>query len=361
MNAKEHFPFLDIFRIAICVVILLFHAIVKKIWLLEPNTAIYINLYVGAIYMDAFFILSGFLLFYLHGEKFCNITEGKIKNFYIKRLIRIYPQYIFYFLTILLCTKQFNPIILPVEILCLQGFFPSLFKLLGNGGTWFISCLFFSYLLFPIVSKLVLKTKKNFLSIILIYLLLVYISMLSAIYKMGWVPVYINPIYRMLEFAIGMYLANIFIQCSKIKNINYVFISLISILLLFALVPILYKNNYINGLDFKNIYIYYNCITIPLFSIIIFSLAKIKNKLSEKLNKSRLLSFLAKITFPFYLWQGLAQTFTKQYFMNSKEPIFWLIAMCFTFSIVAYLIFDKFLTNKINSFLASFEREQSLR
>lgn len=185
--------------------------------------------------------------------------------------------------------------------------------------------------------------------------------MLSAIYKMGWVPVYINPIYRMLEFAIGMYLANIFIQCSKIKNINYVFISLISILLLFALVPILYKNNYINGLDFKNIYIYYNCITIPLFSIIIFSLAKIKNKLSEKLNKSRLLSFLAKITFPFYLWQGLAQTFTKQYFMNSKEPIFWLIAMCFTFSIVAYLIFDKFLTNKINSFLASFEREQSLR
>ena len=288
------------------------------------------------------------MLFYLHGEKFNEFIESKIKNFYFKRFIRIYPQYIIYTLVIILYSKFFNWAIYPAEILGIQSFFPALFKYVGNGGTWFISCLFFSYLMFPLLAKLVQITKRNLLNIFLLFGLCVYISMIAASFKIGWMPVYINPIYRMFEFMIGMYLAKMFIRAPKIKNIYYILSSITSISLLLILVPVLYKNNYINGLDFKTNFIWYNCITIPLFSIIIFSLASIKGRLCEKLNNSKILNVVAGLTFPFYLWQGLAQRLTKQYFMNFEiSPLTCLFLVNLTLSLVAYILFDKLFTSWI--------------
>ena len=353
MEKREHLPLLDILRVAVCSVVLLFHAVGHKFWVIEQDAFFYPNLATGAIYMDAFFILSGFLLFYLHGDKFTEFIESKIKNFYFKRFIRIYPQYIIYTLVIIFYSKFFNWVIYPTEILGIQSFFPALFKLVGNGGTWFISCLFFSYLMFPLLAKLVQITKRNLLNMFLLFGLCVYISMVAASFKIGWMPVYINPIYRMFEFMIGLYLAKMFIQAPKIKNLYYILSSLGAIILLLILVPILYKNNYINGLDFKKNFIWYNCITIPLFSIIIFSLASIKGKFCNILNNSKVLSILAGLTFPFYLWQGLAQRLTKQYFMNlDVPPLACLFIVNLTLAIIAYILFDKILTNKLQTFAA---------
>ena len=354
---KEHLPLLDILRIVICAIVLLFHAVCHKFWIIPEKTFLHTTLSTGAIYMDAFFILSGFLLFYLHGEKFREFIEDKIKKFYFKRFIRIYPQYIIYTLVIVLYSKFFNWVIYPAEILGIQSFFPALFKHAGNGGTWFISCLFFSYLMFPFLAKLVQITKRNLLNMFLLFGLCIYISMIAASFKIGWMPVYINPIYRMFEFMIGMYLAKMFIQTPKIKNLYYILSSLGAILLLIILVPILYKNNYINGLDFKTNFIWYNYITIPLFSIIIFSLASIKNKFCEKLNSSKILSFIAGLTFPFYLWQGLAQRLTKQYFMNFEiSPLTCLFLVNLALAIVVYILFDKIFIKKYSSIFIKIQK-----
>jgi peptidoglycan/LPS O-acetylase OafA/YrhL len=102
--------------------------------------------------------------------------------------------------------------VIPIEIFCLQGFFPSLFNKMGNGGTWFISCLFFSYLLFPVLNKIVSITKKDYLIVFLLYLSIIYTVMLGVDLKIKWVAIYIHPVYRMLEFVVGMYIGKIFIN-----------------------------------------------------------------------------------------------------------------------------------------------------
>ena len=193
MNTKERFPMLDIFRTAICVMVLFFHGVIHGYWIIPQNNFIYFNIRTGAVYMDAFFMLSGFLLFYLYFEKFMILTVDNVKSFIKKRLIRIYPLYIFYVLTIFIYDKYWNLAIIPTEILCLQGFFPAIFNRAGNGGTWFISCMMFSYLMFPMLCWLVNSTKKIFSKLFILYALIVYICIFCACFKLGWVSLYINP------------------------------------------------------------------------------------------------------------------------------------------------------------------------
>jgi len=345
---KEYFPLIDLFRIFMCAMVLFFHAILHKIWVIPKGTFLHGNLSTGAIYMDAFFLLSGFLLYYLHKDKILNLTQSTLKEFYAKRLIRIYPQYIAYTLTIIFYSKYFVLAIIPAEILCIHSFFPALFKYAGNGGTWFISCLLFAYLLFPILAKIVNATKKNVYVIVLLYLLIVYCSILIAKYKFG--GLFYNPMYRLPIFLIGMYLAKIYITKEKLKNCFAILASIVCFALLFALIPILYKNNFFFHVKFGHYNTFYSCITIPLFSAIIYSLASIKGDFCKKLNNSKILKTLSNITFPFYIWQGFALRLTKDYFLTSQcNHLLILFLINFLVASVAYIVFDKliakFLTN----------------
>ena len=132
---SERLPLLDILRITICIFILLFHAQIHNIWHLTENTFIYYNVKIAAIYMDAFFILSGFLLFYLYGNKFIDFSKGVFSKFYIKRLIRIYPQYIANTVCSIIYGKFYNIFLILAELLCIQGFIPQIFNMAGNNGT----------------------------------------------------------------------------------------------------------------------------------------------------------------------------------------------------------------------------------
>ena len=154
MREKIHLSLLDIFRIFICGMVFLFHAVIHKFWIIEQDSFFYPNLATGALYMDAFFLLSGFLLYYLYFDKIQDVSIENLKTFYLKRIKRIYPHYILSTIVISIIIG-FVIWAIPVEVFCLQGFFPSLFFEMGNGGTWFISCLFFSYLLFPVLNMII--------------------------------------------------------------------------------------------------------------------------------------------------------------------------------------------------------------
>ena len=279
MKVEQRLPLLDIFRIFICGMVFLFHAVIHKFWIIEQDAFFYPNLATGALYMDAFFILSGFLLYYLYSDKLQNFSSQTIKDFYLKRIKRIYPHYIVS--TVVMCILTGVVLwAIPIEIFCLQGFFPSLFSKMGNDGTWFISCLFFSYLLFPVLNKLVSITKKDYLVVFLLYLSIIYTVMLGVDLKIKWVAIYIHPLYRMLEFLVGMFVSKIFLNKQLNTNIASV-VSIFSICLLFILIPILFKNNFINHIKFAQNYLDYVVITVPLFSVIIYSLSCIKNNFIE--------------------------------------------------------------------------------
>ena len=341
MKVEQRLPLLDIFRIFICGMVFLFHAVIHKFWIIEQDAFFYPNLATGALYMDAFFLLSGFLLYYLYSDKLQNFSSQTIKNFYLKRIKRIYPHYIVS--TVVMCVLIGVVLwAIPIEIFCLQGFFPSLFNKMGNDGTWFISCLFFSYLLFPVLNKLVSTTKKDYLMIFLLYLSIIYTVMLGVDLKIKWVAIYIHPIYRMLEFVVGMYIGKIFIN-KQLKSLQATCVAILGIILLFVLIPVLYKNNFINHIKFTNNYLYYAVITIPLFATIIYSLACVKNKFVDMIGQSKIIKYLTALTFPFFIWQGVGQKLTKnliQTFSLNENSFCCLFVVTLIVTIFIYLLVD---------------------
>jgi Predicted acyltransferases len=198
-----------------------------------------------------------------------------------------------------------NIIIAPIELLLLQSFFDSLFNTLNNSGTWFMSCLFFCYLLFPLFKEILvqLKTKK-----ILLFFILYFLTFLSPIivkiYKTS--SIYSNPFFRLLEFLMGMLVADFALKnITKIKK-HAIACLILEALILFICVTILKRNAF-----FTNDYTMYNIISVPLFALLIYNVSKVKNKWILQISGSSLIQYLSKISFSFFFSQFFTFDITK--------------------------------------------------
>ena len=149
---------LDFLRIGLALFIFFFHSRVHLRCDYGLLNYLFDSPYLG---MSGFFMLSGYSLSLAYNHK--NLFQiDQIKVFFVKRFISIYPLYIITFvLSVTIClvagrqSITDNIILLPVEILGVQSFFDgALFSYANNGGTWFISCLFVCYFLFPLLKAL---------------------------------------------------------------------------------------------------------------------------------------------------------------------------------------------------------------
>lgn len=164
--------------------------------------------------MSGFFMLSGYALVVAYLKK--NLFDKQtITLFYKKRFVAIYPLYFIVgilavIMNILAGTQtiQDNLLLSPVEILGIQSFFDgAFFSYSHNSGTWFVSCILFCYLLFPIIKEIVGGFKFSWLIIFVVLSLFIlsYFQILPRFFKCG--SIYTNPFIRMFEFCLGMSLA----------------------------------------------------------------------------------------------------------------------------------------------------------
>lgn len=348
---KDRIYTLDILRILSVFFVFLFHSNIH----LGCNYKIFTDfISQGAIFMVLFFMLSGFSLYYNYYDKEL-LAHEDLKRFFTKRLIKIYPLYIFVYILFLIfyntLTLRENIIIAPIELLLLQSFFNSLFNVLHNGGTWFISCLFFCYLLFPWLKGLLyqLESKKRLLGI------LYFISFLSPIvvklFKIN--NIYSNPFFRLIEFFMGMFIADLVLK-NKNKINKYATINIIAeVFILLVSVTLLKPNAF-----FINDYDMYNFISVPIFSALIYNTSKMKNKSIIRIANSLIIQYLSKISFAFFLSQFFTFPVVKSLMptpwftthTNSKL-IFSSLLINLLISIFMYEIiqkpFDKILTKKM--------------
>ena len=87
-KGKERLVGLDLFRIGLAILVLVFHSILHigcNYGILGP----FINM--GAIAMTAFFMLSGYSLYYVYGDRIWG--QGELNYFYKKRVIGVMPVY----------------------------------------------------------------------------------------------------------------------------------------------------------------------------------------------------------------------------------------------------------------------------
>lgn len=94
-NNRVYFPNLNSMRFLAAVVVIIHHVEMAKYWFDLPN--IYTNTFVGGVFgklaIISFFVLSGFLITYLLLEEHRRSGTISIKDFYKRRILRIWPVY----------------------------------------------------------------------------------------------------------------------------------------------------------------------------------------------------------------------------------------------------------------------------
>ncbi|SOD16717.1 Peptidoglycan/LPS O-acetylase OafA/YrhL, contains acyltransferase and SGNH-hydrolase domains [Fibrobacter sp. UWB16] len=308
-KAKHRAAGLDLFRVVAAVMVLLFHCNIHHG---NDFGALTGFVSMGAVFMTAFFMLSGFVLFLTYRERDL-LKNDALKNFYLKRIFGIFPLYLIvaalYVVTLGQESAFQNLVLLPIEVLGLQSVFSTLFPVSHNGGTWFISCLLFAYLAFPLMQEVVkqMSTRAKWIVLAICTAILFWSPLVVHTFKTD--SIYSNPFFRGLEFFIGVLLCSLPIRAGIAKILATWKVFVAEAVLLVAGISVAVRLNV-----FVGNYMLYDWIVIPLFAFMIITLTGLK---SPRLLGSAVLRYASAASYAFFL----AQTF-------NTEIENWLFAVC---------------------------------
>ncbi len=215
--------FIDFLRVASAFIILFFHSILHMgCW--YPYLQCFFAQ--GATVMTMFFLLSGFIVSAQYGNKSLMDLPSMTK-FYKKKLFSIVPIYlIFYAIHVIYFSGpnslRQNLILFPIELTMTQSWLEGLGHLSHNGGTWFISCLVFSFLSVPFLNEIFrqLTNQKRLGLIIFLSFMVIYVPIAARL--LGAPNLYDNPLLRCGEFAIGMLVYPIFNWLKQLKYEHFI-------------------------------------------------------------------------------------------------------------------------------------------
>lgn len=328
MPIKNRNHSLDIFRIVSVFVIFLFHSEMH----LSCNYYIFENFVkMGAIFMTAFFMLSGVVLSI--SCKDCDFNGGSIRKFLLKRAVRIMPIYLILKIPASIVYLKSDIVeyiaFLPVETLGIQSFFSSLFNVSHVGGSWFVSCLLFCYFSFPLLHSLIcgMSVRGRAALISLLVFILLWSPFVVHVFHVN--SIYDNPIFRMMEFFIGVILVSLAKDGIFNRGIFTSNLSLfVEIAALVLLVSIVYS---ISGI--RN-YMLYSWISLPIFMLL--TVYCLHSKLSFKGFSSKVINYLCEISYVFFLVQYSAWIITR--FIAKNLSISSNIALIATSTIVCLAV-----------------------
>ena len=329
---------LDLFRVVAAVMVLLFHCNIHHESSFGPLTG-FVSM--GAVFMTAFFMLSGYVLFLTYKDK--PLVQGDaLKNFYLKRVFGIFPLYLVVavlYVVILGEESVFqNLVLLPIELLGLQSVFSTLFPVSHNGGTWFISCLLFAYLAFPLMQEVVklMATRTKWIVLAVCVAVLFWSPLVVHTFKTD--SIYSNPFFRGLEFFIGVLLCSLPIRTRIAKILATWKALIVETLLLVAGISVAVRLNI-----FVGNYMLYDWIVIPLFACMILTLAGLK---SPRLQGSAVLRYASAASYAFFL----AQVFNTQIenwlfplcgIQNNALQIAVSVALCVVIAVALHELIEK--------------------
>ena len=296
---KRRLVGLDIFRILSAFVVFLFHT---QMHMSADFGILNGFIQMGAIFMTGFFMLSGYALYYVYEG--INLNEIKnMKNFYLRRLVTIMPMYwlvAFVYNMFVMGIEYFKEsvLLIPAEALGIQMVFYSLFSFGHNGGTWFVSCMLLSYLIFPFLNNVVnqLAMRYRVTIICICILILDYAPWVVKYYGVG--NIYSNPFFRGLEFFIGICLASVYMEIKEKPKLQWLFTvkSVVGeIVVLVGLVSMSVSVGWN-----VNDYMMYSLIALPCFGAMLLSLSGLD---CAKIEKNKIVRYLSDLAYAFFLAQ----------------------------------------------------------
>lgn len=336
---------LDILRISLAFLIYMFHSI-GHFGCSYSILTDFVS--VGAIAMTGFFMLSGYTLRLVYGDT--NLTnKSNLLRFYLKRILSVLPLYYIVALSYILFlgNESFveNLLLLPIEALGLQSTFSSLFDVSHNDGTWFISCLVLSYIIYPFIQMICKQSSIRLKVIILMALIFIDIYAVIVSHEFNTARTYDNPFYRILESACGVIIADINLgynfQILKVLRSRLVLISSAFILI----IGVSIMHHYLTFGDFM----LYNCIVLPCTALMLLSLGKLEMPL---LARRKSIRYLSQISYAFFLVQYFCWPICTRFIEMMKYDSNWFrIFISFTFCLISSIILYEVIQRPITKFV----------
>lgn len=274
----------------------------SHLWFLQDESAYLRHLYDDIFYegyvgVSFFFILSGFVLGYSYHDKIL-YGQTKFSQFWLARFARIYPLHL---LTLLLviplsfdgdATEWVTRFVL--NIFLIQSFVPSDdVYFYFNSVAWSISDEWFFYIMFPFLVFLLFNKKHIRLAPIILLLIPIGLFLIKASYHEKYF--YINPLFRISDFVIGILLYRLYRKRKDLEILNNRTTATIAEYLSLGILVLFFSfHNYISQ-GFR-----YSCYYWAPMALLIYVFSYSNGWISGFLS-NKLLVFLGEISFGFYM------------------------------------------------------------
>jgi peptidoglycan/LPS O-acetylase OafA/YrhL len=315
----------------------------------------------GGEAVSFFFLLSGFILVIAY-EKQINENNFSVISFYVKRIARIYPLYLFaLFLTLIYHFSIENnhshlSLKLPFELFMVQTW---LYPGSINYPAWSISCELFFYLLFPIYIFKLKALKINYALLMALILIVFTLSMSYFLDHLSFLTskndlkggyLYQHPFVRFPVFFLGnvlgfMYLKNV--EIPKKYLVGMLILGSICIAL-WTLQPVAF------GLSIKQLGLLF------IYTSLIFSLLQNETR-ANKYFTNKVFILLGEISYGVYLLQYPVSSFIFFYAHNLSvvnQFVIYLIVLLLL-SYFVYKYFEKPFRIKIVNTYSNFLRNKN--
>lgn len=164
----------------------------------------------GAFPVSFFLMLSGFVLM-MGYEGILLSSSTKWLPFFRKRMVKIFPVHILCLLLAILVLfiigKKIDWESLIPNAFLVHAWIPDgRFTFSGNSVSWYLSVMVFCYAIFPFFAQWIKKWGGRFILVILIVYVIAF-----ALVPDGYVHtlIYINPLFRIVDFCLGIWLYNL--------------------------------------------------------------------------------------------------------------------------------------------------------
>lgn len=282
----------------------------------------------GPAAVTFFFVLSGFIIAYSSEGRFLNLDSSELKDFYIKRLSKLYPLHILTFFIsipiIYMTNFKTNLLSTLLNIFLLQSFFPIGEQAFSfNALSWFLSDIMFFYFLTPFLlfGLHKIRAREN-LSLLLTLLALIFVCEASFAYMVrnhmewystGWWFIYISPWARILDYSAGLITGLMFIsvKINSQTTAARVLFSLLEGMVLAVFASAIYFSQLIHFDSFK-----FGAYYVPFSIILIFIFSFQKGWISWLLSRSSF-TYLGSLSFTFYMLHQVIISYTATFFTSS--------------------------------------------
>ncbi len=230
-----------------------------------------------------FFMLSGFVVSLGYGRQ---VREGSFRygNFLSRRIWKLYPLHLLCLAFFLLVSGSAIDFSVVMNALLLQSWVPDPTVYFScNGVSWFLSSLFFCYVIFPLAYRCV-----SIYGLGVVMALYAIVCFLTPYDKVNAI-LYVNPLLRFVDFYIGMVLCKLYEKGYNISHAGMLETFLVVVLLVsLAIYPVV-------DAKFRNAPMYW-LVLVPL--ILVF--AKGQGIVSSFLRRRPML-MLASLSMPVYM------------------------------------------------------------